>query len=137
MRSVPSPQHFRHSRLLSCAVAVGALITILVAPAYAAGNATVTVSGTQWGVSSAYLGANEGSSGFNIADLQDLGINTYRIYGGMSRWEAQDDDGVYGSPTIDQIKANVNVINWSWWDNIMTNPPNGTDYWWSTDVLQQ
>jgi len=126
-------------RLKLASVALGAVLLICMAATHArivqaSGPATLTVSGTQWGVSSAYLGANEGSSGFNIADLQDLGINTYRIYGGMSRWEAQDDDGVYGSPTIDQIKANPGVINWAWWDNIMTNPPNGTDYWWSSDA---
>jgi len=92
--------------------------------------ATITVNGTQWGYSTCYIGAVEGSSRFNIADLQDLGINTYHLYGGMSRWEAQDDDGIYGSPTIDQIKANPNVINWKWWDTIMTNPPGGSDYWW-------
>src|SRR5690349_15233330 len=63
--------------------------------------ATITVNGTQWRYSTCYIGAVEGSSRFNIADLQDLGINTYHLYGGMSRWEAQDDDGIYGSPTID------------------------------------
>ena len=92
--------------------------------------ALVTVQGTQWGRSTCYIGATEGSRRFNISDLQDLGINSYHLYGGMSRWEAQDDDGMYGSPTIDQIKANPNVINWDWWDKIMTNPPKGSDYWW-------
>jgi hypothetical protein len=91
---------------------------------------TITVSGKQWGVSTCYIGAVEGNTGFNIADLQDLGINTYRIYGGMSRWEWQDDSSIYGYPTIAQIKANPNVINWRWWDNAMTNPPHGSDYWW-------
>src|SRR5688572_30661766 len=95
-----------------------------------AGN-TITVSGTPWGVSTCYIGATEGNVRFNVADLQDAGLNTYRIYGGMSRWERQDDDGVYGSPTIDQIKANPNLVNWTWWDNIMTTPPNGSDYHWS------
>src|SRR5205823_7052884 len=52
-----------------------------------AASGTLTVSGTQWSVTSQYLGANEGSSQFNINDLVDLGINTYRLYGGMSRWE--------------------------------------------------
>ena len=94
-------------------------------------GAAITVRGTQWGVSTCYIGATEGSSGFNSADLTDLGINSYHIYGGMSRWEYQDDSSTYGLPTIDQIKANPNVINWSWWDNAMTNPPNGSDYWWS------
>ncbi|MGE5527772.1 MAG: hypothetical protein ACM3X6_01335, partial [Patescibacteria group bacterium] len=95
------------------------------------GGNTITVSGTQWGTSTAYIGATEGNVRFNITDFTDCGINTYRIYGGMSRWEAQDDDGVYGSPSIAEIKANPGVINWAWWDNIMTNPPDGSDYWWS------
>lgn len=92
--------------------------------------AAISVSGTQWGQSTCYIGATEGSSNFNIADLTDLGINVYHIYGGMSRWEAQDDSSAYGYPTIAQIKANPNAINWKWWDTIMTNPPDGSDYWW-------
>jgi len=90
----------------------------------------ITVSGTQWGKSSCYIGAVEGSSTFNISDLQDLGINTYRIYGGMSRWDPLDQHGIYGLPSIDQIKANPDSINWSRWDDVMTNPPGGSDYWW-------
>ncbi|GCE12644.1 hypothetical protein [Tengunoibacter tsumagoiensis] len=92
---------------------------------------TITVSGTQWGQSTCYIGAVEGSSRFTIADLKDLGINTFHMYGGMTRWEPQDDSPVYGSPSINQIKANPNVINWAYWDNIMTNPPAGSDYWWT------
>ncbi len=94
-------------------------------------TATLRVDGSQWGVSTCYIGAVEGSSRFNIADLQDLGINTYHLYGGMSRWEAQNDSSIYGVPTINQIKANPDVINWQWWDNVMTNPPQGSDYSWS------
>jgi len=92
---------------------------------------TISVSGTQWGISACYLGATEGNVRFNAADLTDAGMNTYRVYGGMSRWEKVDDDGVYGSPTIAQIKANVNSINWAFWDNVMTNPDSGSDYSWS------
>ena len=93
-------------------------------------RASINVSGIRWGRSTCYIGAVEGSSRFNIADLQDLGINTYHLYGGTARWEPQDDDGIYGYPSIEQIKANPNIINWSWWDNIMTHPPEGSDYWW-------
>lgn len=94
-------------------------------------GATIKVYDLSIGTSTRYIGAVEGNVNFDRADLQDLGINTYRIYGGMSRWESQDDDGIYGSPSIAEIKANPNVINWEWWDNAMTNPPNGSDYWWS------
>lgn len=92
---------------------------------------TITVSGTQWGLTTANIGVTEGNVDFNINDFIDCGVNTYRIYGGMSRWEAQDDDGVFGSPSIAEIKANPAIVNWTWWDNVMTNPPDGSDYWWS------
>jgi hypothetical protein len=82
-------------------------------------------------VSTCFIGATEGNVRFELADLQDAGINTYRVYGGMSRWEAQDDDGVYGLPSIAEIKADPNVVNWAWWDEVMTNPPGESDYWWS------
>ncbi len=93
-------------------------------------SGTIMVSGKAWGKSTCFIGATEGSSRFAIADLKDLGVNTYHMYGGMSRWEAQDDSGVYGYPTIQQIKANPNVINWKQWDSVMTNPPGGSDYSW-------
>ncbi|MFL5690232.1 MAG: hypothetical protein ACJ795_00345, partial [Ktedonobacteraceae bacterium] len=51
-----------------------------------AASSTITVSGAQWGVSTAYIGATEGNVRFDTADMTDLGINTYRVYGGMSRW---------------------------------------------------
>ena len=93
--------------------------------------AVLVVSGAQWGVSTCFIGATEGNVRFDPADIAGAGMNTYRIYGGMSRWEQVDDDGVYGSPSIAEIKADPNVVNWAWWDNAMTNPPNGSDYWWS------
>ena len=66
-------------------LSIAVLITLLipVTPAYAA-SATITVSGTPWGLSTCYIGATEGNVRFNIADLQAAGINTYRVYGGMS-----------------------------------------------------
>lgn len=77
------------------------------------------------GTTSQFFGACEGNVRFNPLDIDDLGINSYRLYGGMSRWETQDDDGSYGYPTINQIKANPNLINWNWWDQVMTNLPAG------------
>src|SRR5260370_11102829 len=114
-----------------------ALLATAVFPVGVSGSSTtVTVSGAQWGVSTQYIGANEGDQYFNINDLKDLGINTYRIYGGISRWEWQDDDGVFRSPTIAQIKANPHVLNWPWWDQAMNaSPPtqNGSGNWGSGD----
>ncbi len=96
--------------------------------------ATITVSGTTWGTSTQYIGANEGDQYFNAADFKDLGINTYRIYGSVARWEYQQDSGTIGSPTEAQIQANPNVINWSWWDTVMTTPPGGSDYSWDGET---
>jgi hypothetical protein len=108
--------------------------SFLVAGYSMAGSGTLTVSGTQWGVTSHYLGANEGSSQFNINDLADFGIDSYRLYGGMSRWEPTNDSSTYGSPSIAQIEADPNVINGAFCDNIMTNPPGGSDYSWSAST---
>jgi hypothetical protein len=102
----------------------------LTAPAGAA-TTNLVVSGAPMGVSTAFIGGCEGSENFDVTHLTDLGINSYRIWGGMGRWEWVDDDGVYGSPTIAEIKANPNVINWSWWDDAFNNPPNGSAYHWS------
>lgn len=124
-------------RMLGLGTAVAASAAAsewLTIPASAASTQTVVASGTPSGVSPAYIGATEGNVRFDVADLQEAGVNTYRIYGGMSRWEWQDDSSTYGSPTIDQIKTDPSVINWTWWDNAMTTPPNGSDYWWSGDT---
>ncbi|MBD1913099.1 MULTISPECIES: hypothetical protein [unclassified Leptolyngbya] len=91
-------------------------------------ESTIKVYDSILGSSTRYIGACEGNVGFNMADLSDLGINTYRIYGGMSRWETEDDDGSYGLPSIAQIKANPNVIPWEHWDEVMTHPESGSDY---------
>lgn len=93
----------------------------------------VTVGSTPIGVTTQYIGACEGNVNFDLADLTDLGINTYRIYGGMSRWESEDDDGVYGFPTIDAIKENPDVIPWGHWDQVMNAPESGSDYAFSGD----
>jgi hypothetical protein len=81
----------------TCLAVAGTLLLISSAMAAAedAPAATISVSGTQWGTSMCYIGATEGNARFDIEDLRDAGINTYRIYGGMSRWEPQDDDGVF------------------------------------------
>lgn len=91
-------------------------------PAPSTSEATIIVSPEQWGVSTRYIGGTEGDSRFEIADLTDCGINTLRIYGDMSRFEPADDDGVYGSPTIADIKADPNIIPWQRWDEVMASP---------------
>jgi hypothetical protein len=124
-------------RAASAAVLVVPLALVAAAPP-GGGGTTITVAGTQGGTSTCFFGATEGNVRFDPADLSAAGVRTYRVYGGMSRWEQQDDDGVFGSPSIDAIKANPNVVNWAWWDTAMTSPPGGSDYWWSgTDNLWQ
>jgi hypothetical protein len=85
-------------------------------------EAAVTVSAAQWGISTQYIGACEGNARFDIGDLTDCGINTYRLFAGMPRFEPEDDDGVYGSPSIADIKADVDVIPWDKWDEVMDRP---------------
>jgi hypothetical protein len=120
-----------HRVLLLTAAVV--LVLPTVASAGDRSTATLTVSGSPSGTSTCFIGATEGNVDFDVRDLRDAGISTYRIYGGMQRWEAEDDDGVYGSPSIAEIKRDAGVINWSWWDSAMTSPPGGSDYWWSGD----
>lgn len=102
--------------------------------AAASASAHLWVGDRVVGQSTQYIGAVEGNIDFNPADLDDLGINTYRIYGGMSRWEPEDDDGVYGWPAIADIKADPNLINWDVWDRTMTHPRYGSDYSWSDRI---
>jgi hypothetical protein len=126
----------KQASVQSTCLAVAGLLLLLsnssgIAAAEEAPAAMISVSGTRWGTSMCYIGATEGNARFDLKDLRDAGINTYRIYGGMSRWEPQDDDGVFGAPSIAAIKQDPQVINWSWWDQAMTTPPGGSDYRWT------
>jgi len=91
-------------------------------PSRTLAEATITVSGSQWGVSTRYIGGTEGSARFDVGDLVDCGINTLRIYADMSRFEPVDDGGAYGSPTVAEIKADPNAIPWKRWDEVMGSP---------------
>jgi|GEM_PF-1605698 len=93
-------------------------------PAHAAQSVTVTTTLYQrpdglnrTHLSMKYIGSIEAATRFNTADMLDLGINSLKLYMGMPRVEMTDDDGVYGSPSIAQIKANPNIIPWAFWDN--------------------
>jgi hypothetical protein len=126
----PADLPVRSSRRLPAVVAALATVALAAgAETTASPVAAVLVSGTQWGVSTCYIGATEGNVRFDAADILGAGMNTYRVYGGMSRWEQEDDDGVYGSPSIAEIQADAKVIDWAWWDTAMTSPPNGSDYY--------
>ena len=88
---------------------------LLVSPTHAK-TYTVTVTGTPDGRTEQSIGATEGCTRFDINELADAGLGNYRLWAGMSRLEPVDDDGVYGKPTIAQIKANPAIINWAAWD---------------------
>ena len=87
--------------------------------AHAATAATLAVNGTPMGISSQYIGAGYG---YNQAQYRDLGFNTTFVGGSLENFEPQDDDGTYGSPSIDQIKtagtaiSTNGLIPWSYWD---------------------
>lgn len=102
--------------------------------AQSAAPSTLRVRDRVLGQSTRYIGAVEGNIAFNPADLDDLKINTYRIYGGMSRWEPEDDDGIYGWPAIADIKADPNLVNWAFWDRALNRPRYGSDYSWSGPI---
>lgn len=76
---------------------------------------SITVQSTVIDQTPAYYGAVEGGH-WNVADLVDCGMNSIRLYCDMSRIEPTDDDGVYGSPSIAEIKADPSIIPWSVWD---------------------
>src|SRR5207253_3037045 len=101
-------------------VALGSLVLLVASPSYAK-TYTVTVTGTSDGLTEQSIGATEGCTRFNIDELVDAGLGNYRLWAGMSRLEPVDDDGLYGMPTIDEIKANPNVINWSAWETQFRN----------------
>jgi hypothetical protein len=130
----------RRDALKASAIGSGAvLLPSALSPGEAAAAAateqtTIKVCGEPWGVSTRYIGADRGVTRFDIGDIKDLGINTYRFYEGhMYAWEWEDDDGIFGSPTIDEIKADPDVVNWEWWDNAFTHPPEGSPFWYATN----
>jgi hypothetical protein len=102
---------------------------------------SVSVDKSVLGQTTQYIGATEGGF-FNVDDLTDCGINTYRIWIGMSDVEYCDDDDPrgyvwecdpagntqYGLPISDTIKVNPDVIDWEDWDAHINDP----SYRWRT-----
>ncbi|MBD0254337.1 MAG: DNRLRE domain-containing protein [Cytophagales bacterium] len=70
--------------------------------------ATVTVSSTQAGTSTRYMGVQgsnaPGETNFTTA-ITDLGVNTFRYFTTMDRYEPGDDVAGYGYPTKTQLLA--------------------------------
>ncbi len=98
-------------------------------------DVSIEVNKTVVGQTTQYVGATEGGY-FNVDDLTDCGINTYRIWVGMSDVEYCDDDdprgyvwecdragnAQYGLPISDTIKADPDVIDWENWDLHINDP---------------
>jgi len=103
-------------RSLLATVVVAVLLVGGTTIAVRAGAYTITVTGTADGVTEKSIGACEGGYGFDVADVVDIGMTNYRIWGSSAELEPVDDDGVYGSPTIAEIKANPDLIPWAVWD---------------------
>jgi hypothetical protein len=80
---------------------------------------SLTVDPVPWGTSTHYIGGTEGNMGFDPRDFADCGVNTLRVYGDMSRFEPEDDDGAYGSPSPAEVQADPNRIPWGRWDAAM------------------
>jgi len=98
---------------------------------YPLNAATLIVSDSVIGHTQNYIGTVEGGH-FNINDLIDCGMNAIPLYCDMARTEWRDDDGIYGSPSIDSIKADSssgfsNTIPWAFWDSTLTD----STYWWT------
>ncbi len=91
---------------LTTAFALLLLLKGAVSPAQP--SATVTVSGTQAGNSTRYMGMQGGNAptetNFATA-LTDLGVNTFRFFTTMERYEPSDDVAGYGYPTKTQLLA--------------------------------
>jgi hypothetical protein len=88
------------------------LVLLLVSPTHAK-TSTVRVTETSDGRTEQRIGATEGCTRFDIQELADAGLGNDRLWAGMSRLEPVDDGGVYGEPTIAQIKANPAIIHWT------------------------
>jgi hypothetical protein len=141
-RSVRSTSVQSRSTIARLALALGGsllLCAVLAAfrlPRPLAESGTITVHSTVLGQTTTYIGATE-AGGFWIDDLNDLGVNTYRLWTKMAElewWDDDDavdelwDDSEYGSPTIAQIKADsgtgfTTTVPWAdWWDVRFTEP---------------
>jgi len=76
----------------------------------------IVVTAQTAGITERSIGANEGDRAFNINDLVDAGVKNYRIYSAPPRFIWDSEGWAWGSVTIDQIKANPNLIDWTKWE---------------------
>jgi hypothetical protein len=141
MNTLKHPWH-RLKTILAVLAAAAVIATLLPTSPALATSATISVGGDMWGRTTCYIGAHEGATvQFDVADLQDLGVNAYRIWASMSRLEWEDDDALFGSPTIAEIQADPDEIDWDWWDISMTTNTSdswtGTNQQWPSDIASE
>lgn len=94
------------------------VISILLISHFAIAQEAITVSGTPMGISTRYMGVTGAPKAAFAPKFVDLGITTNRIFTDVTSFEPTDDDAAYGTPTIDQIKSNINVIPWATWTTV-------------------
>jgi hypothetical protein len=91
-------------------------VAVTVAAGSYPGTYNITVTSQTDGITEKSIGANEGDGLFNISDLVDAGVKNYRIYSAPNRFIWDSEGWSWGSVTIDQIKANPNIIDWTKWE---------------------
>ena len=80
---------------------------------------SITVGALPIGISTKYMGVTGSHRDFDVTVFKDLGINTNRLFSSVESFEPIDDNDDYGKPSIDEVKANINIIPWAKWDNVI------------------
>lgn len=80
----------------------------------------IVVGASPIGVSTQYMGVTVVPKLYDFNVFKDLGINTNRIFSNMEDFEPVDDNGIYGKPSIDEVKGNIDIIPWTTWDNAIS-----------------
>ncbi|MDQ3458270.1 MAG: hypothetical protein M3498_03040 [Deinococcota bacterium] len=90
----------------------------------------VRIAGSPSGLSIKHIGANAdvfNNDSFDIEDVRELGLTSYRYFGGMEEFEPTDDNGVYGSPSMAEMRQILSsdpsrageFVNWAAFDRNM------------------
>ncbi len=80
----------------------------------------IVVEALPMGVSTQYMGVTIVPKLYDFNVFNDLGINTTRIFSSVEDFEPVDDNGIYGKPSIEEVKGNIDIIPWTTWDNAIS-----------------
>ncbi len=80
----------------------------------------IVVGALPMGVSTQYMGLTVVPNLYDFQVFNDLGVNTNRIFSNVEDFEPVDDNGIYGRPTINEVKGNIDIIPWTTWDNAIS-----------------